>query len=126
MAGHRKPKTSSEAWAWTYRRARGEHALCSLLGVEEMRSKFVLVAAIMALSLGCGHESAATQQIRSAAAVDLDCDESMIEFVDDAPMQKRVSGCGRTLTYMNRCNPIAGGGQSCSWKPVRDDSNKLD
>ena len=42
-----------------------------------MPKKVVQVAAIMALSLpglGCGHESAATQQVRSAAAVDLDCD----------------------------------------------------
>jgi hypothetical protein len=40
-------------------------------------------------------------------------------------MVKRVSGCGRTLTYMSKCNPTAGGGQDCRWKPVRDDSNKL-
>ena len=79
----------------------------------------------MALSLGCGHESAATQQIRSAAAVDLDCDESVIEFVDSSPMQQRVTGCGRTLTYMYKCNPSPNGGQDCRWKPVRDDSNKL-
>ncbi|MBW1904490.1 MAG: hypothetical protein JRD92_10635 [Deltaproteobacteria bacterium] len=99
-----------------------------------MPKKVVQVAAIMALSLlgplgllavGCGHESAATQQVRSAAAVDLDCDASMIEFVGDEAMVKRVSGCGRTLTYMSKCNPTAGGGQDCRWKPVRDDSNKL-
>jgi len=91
-----------------------------------MPMKLVQVAAIILLSLGCGHESAATQQIRSAAAVDLDCDASMIEFVDDQAMAKRVSGCGRTLTYMYRCNATAGGSQSCRWKPVRDPSNKLD
>jgi len=90
-----------------------------------MRSKVVQVAAIMALNLGCGHESAATQQIRSAAAVDLDCHGSQIEFVDDSPMAKQVSGCGRTLTYMYKCKPAAGGGQTCSWKPVRDPDNKL-
>ncbi len=91
-----------------------------------MRSKAIQVAAIMALVVGCGHESAATQQIRTAAAVDLDCEASMIEFVDDAPMQKRVRGCGQTLTYMYKCNPTTGGGKDCRWKPVRDDSNKLD
>lgn len=90
-----------------------------------MPKKVVQVAAIMVLSLGCGHESAATQQVRSAAAVDLDCDASMIEFVDDGSMEKRVSGCGRTLTYMQRCNPTVGGGQDCHWRPVRNDSNKL-
>lgn len=90
-----------------------------------MRSKVIQVAAIMALVLGCGHESAATQQIRSAAAVDLDCDASVIEFVDDAAMQKRVTGCGRTLTYMYKCNPTRGGGKDCRWKPVQDDSNEL-
>jgi hypothetical protein len=90
-----------------------------------MPKKVVQVAAIMLLILGCGHESAATQQIRSAAAVDLDCEASMIEFVDDKPMEKRVSGCGRTLTYMYKCNATAGGGQDCRWKPVRNDRNKL-
>lgn len=82
-------------------------------------------AAILALVWGCGHESAATQQIRSAASVDLECDASMIEFVDDEPMRKRVSGCGRTLTYMYKCNAMVDGGESCRWRPVRDDSNKL-
>ena len=48
----------------------------------------------------------------------------LIEFVDDKAMQKRVSGCGRTLTYMYKCNGTAAG-QDCRWKPVRDDSNKL-
>jgi hypothetical protein len=91
-----------------------------------MRSKAIQVAAIMALVVGCGHESAATQQIRSAAAVDLDCDASMIEFVDDAAMQKRVSGCGQTLTYMHKCTSTTGGGKDCRWKAVPDDSNKLD
>ncbi len=72
---------------------------------------------------GCGHENAATQQVRSAAAVDLSCDESVIEIVEDTPMEKRVSGCGRTLTYMYKCNPTVGGGQDCRWKavPPRDD-----
>jgi hypothetical protein len=90
-----------------------------------MLKRVVYVAAIAALGLGCGHESAATQQIRSAASVDLECDASMIEFVDDEPMRKRVTGCGRTLTYMYKCNAATGGGQSCRWKPVRDDRNKL-
>ncbi|MGB8329893.1 MAG: hypothetical protein WCE62_07180 [Polyangiales bacterium] len=87
--------------------------------------KLFKFAAIVSLSLGCGHESAAVQQVRSAAAVDLDCDASMIEFVDDQAMAKRVSGCGRTLTYMYKCNATAGGGSDCRWKPVRDPSNKL-
>lgn len=90
-----------------------------------MPRKIVHVAFLAALLGGCGHESAATQQIRSAAAVDLDCDESMIEFVDDEPLVKRVSGCGRTLTYMYKCKSTAGGGQDCRWKPVRDEGNKL-
>lgn len=90
----------------------------------------VLVTALsttlfVALSLlwGCGHESAATQQVMSAAAVDLSCDKSALEFVEDAPMQKRVSGCGRTLTYMYKCNAASGGGQDCRWKavPTEDD-----
>jgi hypothetical protein len=97
-----------------------------------MPNKVVRVAAFMVLSLlvsllvACGHESVATQQVRSAAAVDLSCDASMIEFVGDEAMVKRVSGCGRSLTYMSKCNPTSGGGQDCRWKPVRDDSNNLD
>jgi len=94
-------------------------------GLERMLNRVLYVAAIAAFGWGCGHESAATQQIRNAASVDLECDASMIEFIDDSPMQKRVTGCGRTLTYMYQCNAEAGGGSSCRWKPVRDDSNKL-
>ena len=89
--------------------------------------KHVVVIAALVLSLsvlhGCGHESAATQEIMNAASVDLACDEAGIEFIEDKPMQKRVSGCGRTLTYMYKCNPSSGGGQSCKWKPV---PNKAD
>lgn len=104
-----------------------------MAGVELMPNKVVQVTGIMvlsllvlsALALGCGHEPAATQQVRSAASVDLNCEASMIEFVDDEPTVKRVSGCGRTLTYMSKCNATAGGGQDCRWKAVRDDSNKL-
>lgn len=90
-----------------------------------MLSRAVLVATITLPGLGCGHESAATQQVRSAASVDLECDASTIEFVEDDPMEKRVTGCGRTLTYMYKCNPAAGGGKDCRWKPVRNDNNKL-
>lgn len=100
------------------------------VGVESMLNEVVPIAAVIVLGLplllGCGHESVATQQVRSAAAVDLSCDPSMIEFVDDEAMVKRVSGCGRTLTYMSKCNATSGGGQDCRWKPVRDDGNDLD
>ena len=78
----------------------------------------LVTVALLPLMWSCGHESAATQQIMSAAAVDLGCDEASIEFIEDKPMEKRVSGCGQTLTYMYKCNPAAGGGQSCRWKPV--------
>ncbi len=91
-----------------------------------MRTGGIGAVAIAWLALGCGHESAATQQVRSAAAVDLQCDASMIEFIDDSPRKKRVSGCGRTLNYMYKCNPSEGGGQDCRWKPVRDETNQLD
>ena len=90
-----------------------------------MQNQLPILLAIAALLLGCGHESAATQQVRSAAAVDLECAEGSIELVDDQPMEKRVSGCGRTLTYMYKCTADPGGGQSCRWRPVRDDRNQL-
>jgi len=73
---------------------------------------------LLVFSAGCGHENAATQEVRSAAAVDLSCDASVIEFTEDTPMEKQVSGCGRTLTYMYKCNPTAGSGQDCRWKAV--------
>jgi len=97
----------------------------SRAGVERMLSRVVVFAAITLLGFGCGHESAATQQIRNAASVDLECDASAIEFIEDEPMEKRVTGCGRTLTYMYKCNAAPGGGKDCRWKPVRNDTNKL-
>ncbi len=84
-----------------------------------MGKHFVFAAAALLFTVwGCGHQSAAEQQVRSAAAVDLDCEESVIEIIDNQPMLKRVSGCGKTLSYMNKCNPAAGGGQSCRWRAV--------
>jgi len=94
-------------------------------GLEPMPKATFYFVTFFVLGMGCGHESAATQQIRNAAAVDLECDASVIEFVKDDPMEKQVSGCGRTLTYMYKCNPADGGGQECRWKPVRNDANKL-
>ena len=90
-----------------------------------MSKRALLGLAAAAIVCGCGHESAAIQEVRSAAAMDLQCEPSMIELVDDRPMRKRVTGCGRTLTYMNTCVPEPGGGQSCRWKAVRDPSNEL-
>ena len=85
--------------------------------------KHVLVL-LFVVSMGCGHENAATQQVRSAAVVDLSCDESAIELLENTPMEKRATGCGRSLTYMYKCNPTAGGGQDCRWKAVPDTSGE--
>ena len=67
---------------------------------------------------GCGGESAATQQVRSAAAVDLGCNKAAIEIVEEAPFEKTVRGCGQTLVYSRVC----GGGSTgrCYWlaKPI--------
>lgn len=92
-----------------------------------MVSKLSHVSLVLCTVLlwGCGHESAATQQVRNAASIDLECEPSMIELSEDGPMVRRASGCGRTLTYMYQCNASPGGGQDCRWKPVRDDTNKL-
>lgn len=98
--------------------------LCFEVGGRMSERALVLLAAAT-FAVGCGHESAAIQEVRTAAAVDLECESSMIEFVDDQPMRKRVTGCGRTLTYMYRCVAEAGGGQTCRWKAVRDPSNQL-
>lgn len=87
-----------------------------------MLTRVVLVTALCFSAvtvMACGRPSAATQQVMSAATVDLGCDEASLEIIEDKPMQKRVTGCGRSLTYMNECNPAAGGGQTCMWRPVR-------
>lgn len=94
-------------------------------GIWQMPSKRIEMAAILVFALGCGHESAATQQVRTAASIDLDCDESVIELDETKPMETRATGCGRSLSYMYKCTATAGG-QSCRWTPVRDESNKLD
>lgn len=92
-----------------------------------MLKQVVFVAALAfcaSAHFGCGQQSAATQEIMSAASIDLPCDEASIEFIEDKPMQKRVSGCGRTLTYMYKCNPASGGGQDCKWKPVPNEADQ--
>lgn len=42
-------------------------------------------------------------QVRTAAAADLNCHQSAIEFVDDRPLEKHVRGCGQELIYSRVC-----------------------
>ena len=97
-----------------------------------MRHTVALMAFITLLA-GCGNDSAAKQQVRSAASYDLSCDEAQIEFIEEEPTQIRVQGCGRTMTYMKRCKSTSRGGgayggsatpgatQECRWRAVPDE-----
>lgn len=95
-----------------------------------MIKETILICALGVCVAGCGHDSARTQQVRSAAAIDLRCEESAIELVEEEPMRVRVEGCGETMTYMYRCRAVSryGGSygesarqaavQECRWAPV--------
>ena len=79
-------------------------------------------SALLLVVLGACADNAATQQVRSAASVDMGCHESSIEFVQDAPLEKTVRGCGQELTYMRQCGGRATG--SCRWQAFRVDNSK--
>ncbi|MEZ4286742.1 MAG: hypothetical protein R3A47_01050 [Polyangiales bacterium] len=88
------------------------------------------------LILGCGRESSAVMQVKSAASSDLACGEDKVTIVDDRPTLKRVEGCGRARTYMYRCRAVSHQGglygenttvaavQECLWAPVEDKRDK--
>lgn len=97
-----------------------------------MIKQFILICVLGAFVVSCGHDSARTQQVRSAAALDLGCEESAIELVEEDPMRVRVQGCGETMIYMYRCRAVSRHGgsygesasaasiQECRWAPVPD------
>ena len=93
-AGRHKRRATCAPSASSYRRVRPTHALCFVAwGSKQMLNKVVPITAVIALGLlplllpGCGHESAATQQVRSAAAVDLE-----LRCVDDRVRRRRGHG----------------------------------
>ena len=80
---------------------------------------------VAGLCLSACAETAASAEVRSAAAADLQCDESAVAIVDNSPGRKRVEGCGRSLTYVRSCGsapPSAGAWAGrCQWSPYPDE-----
>ncbi|MEM9191957.1 MAG: hypothetical protein AAGF12_22480 [Myxococcota bacterium] len=83
---------------------------------------FVAIFGVVFLGLGGCATTAADATVRATAAIDLDCDESALVLSGEGPMQKRVEGCGRAVTYVRRCgaaDPSHGAYASrCRWSAV--------
>jgi hypothetical protein len=81
---------------------------------------FSFVFVLFALAAGCA-ETAADVQVRHAASEDLECDVSALQIVENRPYEKRVEGCGRTVTYVRSCpasSPSTSAWASrCQWLP---------
>lgn len=84
------------------------------------QSLFVLVA--LPLAIGCA-ESAANQEVRTAAAVDLDCDPSQIKLDEARPRQTVASGCGKEQIYRYKCFNAKSDRKDCKWVPIADPGN---
>ena len=88
------------------------------MGSTLCRWGILAVLSFLTLAAGCA-ETAANAEVRSAAAVDLDCDESAVAIVDSSPGEKRVEGCGRSLVYTRSCGsaPASAGAWAgrCQW-----------
>lgn len=74
-------------------------------------TRFVLIAALGALLLGCG---ATLPQLKKRAAFDLQCPEEQIQVVQIDKRTRGVQGCGKQGTYVESCKACgSGGGQHC-------------
>jgi len=78
---------------------------------------------VLLIALGCGHESAASKDVRSAAAVDLDCDPSEIKLDERRPQQTVATGCGKQQIYVYKCFGAKTDKKDCKWVPVADPGN---
>ena len=82
-------------------------------------------AAALLLTFGCA-ESAASTDVRTAAAVDLECDESEIKLDERRPRQTVATGCGREQIYRYKCTSAPEGDRDrkeCEWVPIADPGN---
>ena len=91
------------------------------MGSTLCRGKIRAVLSFLSVAaglMGCA-ETAASAEVRSAAAVDLDCDETAVAIVDSSPGEKTVEGCGRSLVYTRSCGsaPASAGAWAgrCQW-----------
>ena len=85
-----------------------------------------MTSLIVVLTLtGCA-ESTASREVRTAAAVDLDCDPSEIKLDEARPRQTIATGCGRKQIYRYRCTTPEEGDRDrkeCAWVPIADPGN---
>ena len=87
--------------------------------------RFAGILAAALLAFGCGHQQATTasQDVRNAAAVDLDCDPSEIKLDEARPRQTIASGCGKEQIYRYRCYGSKSDKKDCKWVPMDDPGN---
>ena len=87
-------------------------------------SRFAAIVAAALLTWGCGgHESAASRDVRNAAAVDLDCDPSTIKLDERRPRQTIASGCDKEQIYRYKCFGSKSDKKDCKWVPIEDPGN---
>ena len=89
--------------------------------MNRLRLAGILGASILALA--CGHESAASKDVRNAAAVDLECDPGDIKLDERRPQQTIASGCGKEQIYVYKCFGATSDKKTCKWVPVADPGN---
>jgi hypothetical protein len=71
------------------------------------------------LLCGC---AASEEQLRTRAAFDLDCAEDKLRIVEIDGETRGVRGCGKHVTYVERCTRQNPGGGPCTWI-LNSDSN---
>lgn len=82
--------------------------------MRQSLSSRVLVALVLGFGASACGASSAEQQVRSAASADIGCNDAALEIVSDKPLEKTVTGCGQTITYVKRCGGKASTG-NCWW-----------
>ena len=87
-----------------------------------MLRQFIFVLVALPLVVACA-ESAASQEVRTAAAVDLDCDPSEIELNEARPRQTIASGCGKEQFYRYKCFGAKSDKKDCKWVPIANPGN---
>jgi hypothetical protein len=86
--------------------------------------RFAGIVGAALLASGCGHQATtASQDVRSAAAVDLDCDPSEIKLDERRPQQTIASGCGKEQIYRYKCFGAKSDKKDCKWVPIADPGN---
>ena len=101
-------------------------ALGPTVGYDRVSMSLRLTLLLVVVSLAGCAESAASHEVRTAAAVDLDCDPSEIKLDEARPRQTIATGCGRKQIYRYRCTTPKEGDRDrkeCAWVPMADPGN---